>query len=178
MRIFSAIVIATLILVGLWSFFEFRQAARPQHQEVVLSETALFSLKVTPTFDAIALPKSKQQDPFSFEDKVETAENETAIDLWVNGQKILAPGKKIAAGTTLSIPNLPGVQQASARVIPAEIRIKIYPSQAAPAAKALRIRLFKNETQQKEKTVFAENEAVVETIRFEVPPLEEHSHQH
>lgn len=166
MRFVLVIAIWTVIVGGLWSYISYRDTLRQQvtaGAPVDLSIEGQFTIEITPTF-------STEQDPFALTTSPDPA---PPIELKLNGIPIRLGVQEVVRGQTIRNEDVTGVLIG---------HNEIYISATPPLAEnsfehGIRIKLYEDNTLLVDRTVWAEQGALVTgTVSFNHLRKEEAPH--
>lgn len=154
MRPLIALVVVGCILGGLQAYMVFR----PQPEGPVtipgLQAPGEFALEVTMTFAAGA-------DPFALE-----ASDPTSLVVAFGGEKLLRVTDEIEAGQTIRIDNIQNISPG-----PNEFYVRASPRDQDEAARAIRVRVFRDDHPLAEESLWSEPGTLVEgTVIIDLKP--------
>jgi len=168
MRFLLVVIIWIVIVGGLWSYVSHRDAKR----QLIVAKTPIdltvegqFILEVTPTF-------STEDDPFAL---TTSDGNASPFEVKLNGVEIAVNSPELQRGQSIRHEKVVGVLTG---------HNEIYVNASPPLSEndlehGIRVKLFQNNTLVVDKTVWADQGALVSgTISFNYSETEEASHDH
>lgn len=168
MRFILVLAIWIIIVGGLWSYIAQRDAAREQITQsspINLAAKGTFTLEITPTF-------STESDPFALTSSEVQA---TSFTLRLNGTSLTNEVENLERGQSVYYPHVVGMLEGHN-----EIYIEASPPLSESSLEhGIRLKLFKDDRLIVDKTIWAEQGAlVVGTISYTNTQTKEADHDH